>query len=63
MQGLYLGFGKLRHLGDIYELGAIWEGRTLNETLYIDTRNPYHVVSDGGQLSIAVSQLFVLPLH
>ncbi|KAG2450719.1 hypothetical protein HYH02_004557 [Chlamydomonas schloesseri] len=42
-QGLYLGFGKLRHLGDIYELGDIWEGRTLNETLYIDTRNPYYV--------------------
>ncbi|KAG2493479.1 hypothetical protein HYH03_008295 [Edaphochlamys debaryana] len=40
-QGLYLGFGKLRHLGDIYELGDIWEGRTLNETIYVDTRNPY----------------------
>ncbi|GLI64845.1 hypothetical protein VaNZ11_008226 [Volvox africanus] len=40
-QGLYLGFGKLRHLGDVYELGDIWEGRTLNDTTYIDTRNPY----------------------
>lgn len=44
-QGLYLGFGKLRHLGDVYELGDIWEGRTLNETLYIDTRTPYTTVS------------------
>ncbi len=44
-QGLYLGFGKLRHLGDVYELGDIWEGRTLNETLYIDTRTPYTIVS------------------
>ncbi|GFR48517.1 hypothetical protein Agub_g10412 [Astrephomene gubernaculifera] len=44
-QGLYLGFGKLRHLGDNYELGAIWEGRTLNETLYIDTRVPYTISS------------------
>ncbi|GLC33063.1 hypothetical protein PLESTB_000374500 [Pleodorina starrii] len=42
-QGLYLGFGQLRHLGDVYELGAVWEGRTLNDTTYIDTRNPYTV--------------------
>lgn len=43
-QGMYLGFSKLRHLGDAYELGAIWEGKTLNETVYIDTRSNFSQV-------------------
>lgn len=40
-QGLYLGFDKLRHLSTKYDLSEIWEKKSLNETLYIDTRTPY----------------------
>mmetsp|Transcript_10121 Transcript_10121/g.26269 ORF Transcript_10121/g.26269 Transcript_10121/m.26269 type:complete len:2025 (-) Transcript_10121:314-6388(-) len=39
-QGVYLGFDKLRHLRDEYQLRDLWEGSSLQEELFIDVRVP-----------------------